>query len=239
MPIVDTDARTTPEAAPEELVSELLTAIMAKDYERGQSLVERVLSYEPRNELMLEYRQVLQRAMKQDADGDSSDDASDGEESESDGSDASSSSSSDDDDDEAENDVKNGEEPRKPLGEANRPPVSADEMRADMAAARSGDGVFCSSLQEDGHSDAATHQPERLDSVGRPRGTALGETKTPFSILFAEQDQRIRSNSQAAFGIRGTKEELMANLRWIKNNTADVVGSQTRRESALPFEDFE
>ena len=43
-------------------------------------------------------------------------------------------------------------------------------------------------------------------------------------------------------GLRaGTKEELLANLRWIKSNTGrgDAVGDQTRRQSVLPFEDFD
>ena len=45
----------------------------------------------------------------------------------------------------------------------------------------------------------------------------------------------------AKFGIRGTKEELLANLRWIQSNTArgDAPGSAVRRESVLPFDDFE
>ena len=41
------------------------------------------------------------------------------------------------------------------------------------------------------------------------------------------------------FGIRGTKEELINNLRWIKNNKPDAVGSTTRRSSVLPFEPYD
>ena len=64
MPIDDRDDRRTPSNAPEELVMDLLAALQAADYAKAQPLIEKVLKYEPSNELMLEYRVVVQRALK-------------------------------------------------------------------------------------------------------------------------------------------------------------------------------
>ena len=64
MPIDDRDDRRTPSNAPEELVMDLLAALQAADYAKAQPLIEKVLDYEPTNELMLEYRVVVQRALK-------------------------------------------------------------------------------------------------------------------------------------------------------------------------------
>ena len=64
MPIDDRDDRRTPSNAPEELVMDLLAALQAADYAKAQPLIEKVLRYEPSNELMLEYRVVVQRALK-------------------------------------------------------------------------------------------------------------------------------------------------------------------------------
>ena len=64
MPIDDRDDRRTPSNAPEELVMDLLAALQAADYSKAQPLIEKVLKYEPSNELMLEYRVVVQRALK-------------------------------------------------------------------------------------------------------------------------------------------------------------------------------
>lgn len=128
-----------------------------------------VLRYEPKNELMLEYRQVLQRAMKQESDDESSEDDDEEESEEED----------DESDDEIENEHKSGDADvspkKKPLAEVNHPVISQEEMQADLLK----------------------------------------------------------------FGIRGTKEELINNLRWIKNNKPDAVGSNTRRSSVLPFEHFD
>ena len=63
---------------------DLLAALQAADYAKAQPLIEKVLRYEPSNELMLEYRVVVQRALKRagdhaedDADDDSASVASD------------------------------------------------------------------------------------------------------------------------------------------------------------------
>ena len=105
-----------------------------------------VLSYEPKNELMLEYRQVLQRAMKQEEDDDDDDDDEDDDDDD------------DDDDDEHsesddENEHKNGDADvspkKKPFTEVNhegarrtvasaakdatpRAVITQEEMQADM-----------------------------------------------------------------------------------------------------------
>ena len=42
---------------------DLLAALQAADYAKAQPLIEKVLRYEPSNELMLEYRVVVQRAL--------------------------------------------------------------------------------------------------------------------------------------------------------------------------------
>ena len=54
MPIDDRDDRRTPSDAPEELVMDLLASLQAADYAKAQPLIEKVLKYEPSNELMLE-----------------------------------------------------------------------------------------------------------------------------------------------------------------------------------------
>ena len=75
MPIDDRDDRRTPSnALPEELVTDLLAALQAADYAKAQPLIEKVLRYEPSNQLMLEYRVVVQRALKR-ADDHAEDDA--------------------------------------------------------------------------------------------------------------------------------------------------------------------
>ena len=43
---------------------DLLAALQAADYTKAQPLIEKVLKYEPANELMLEYRVVVQRALE-------------------------------------------------------------------------------------------------------------------------------------------------------------------------------
>ena len=93
MPIDDRDDRRTPSNAPEELVMDLLAALQAADYTKAQPLIEKVLDYEPSNELMLEYRVVVQRALKR-ADDHAEDDADDDSASVASDSSASSTSSS-------------------------------------------------------------------------------------------------------------------------------------------------
>ena len=93
MPIDDRDDRRTPSNAPEELVMDLLAALQAADYAKAQPLIEKVLRYEPSNELMLEYRVVVQRALKR-ADDHAEDDADDDSASVASDSSASSTSSS-------------------------------------------------------------------------------------------------------------------------------------------------
>ena len=124
MPIDDRDDRRTPSNAPEELVMDLLAALQAADYTKAQPLIEKVLKYEPTNELMLEYRAVVQRALKRaddhaedDADDDSASVASDSSAS-STSSSASTASSSDAD----------AEEKAKPTT------ISTEELREDLAA---------------------------------------------------------------------------------------------------------
>ena len=77
MPIDDRDDRRTPSNAPEELVMDLLAALQAADYAKAQPLIEKVLKYEPTNELMLEYRVVVQRALKRADDNVEDDDDDD------------------------------------------------------------------------------------------------------------------------------------------------------------------
>ena len=119
MPIDDRDDRRTPSNAPEELVMDLLAALQAADYTKAQPLIEKVLKYEPSNELMLEYRVVVQRALKR-AD-DHAEDAADDESvassdwSASSASSASSTSSSD-------------------TSEAKPTTISTEELREDLAA---------------------------------------------------------------------------------------------------------
>ena len=89
---------------------DLLAKLQAADYGAAQPLIEQVLRYEPANELMLEYRVVVQRALKR-ADDHAEDDADDDS-----ASSASSESSSDD-------------EP-----EAKPTTISTEELREDLAA---------------------------------------------------------------------------------------------------------
>ena len=72
---------------------DLLAALQAADYAKAQPLIEKVLRYEPSNELMLEYRVVVQRALKR-ADDHTEDDADDDSASVASDSSASSTSSS-------------------------------------------------------------------------------------------------------------------------------------------------
>ena len=72
---------------------DLLAALQAADYTKAQPLIEKVLKYEPSNELMLEYRVVVQRALKR-ADDHAEDDADDDSASVASDSSASSTSSS-------------------------------------------------------------------------------------------------------------------------------------------------
>ena len=119
MPIDDRDDRRTPSNAPEELVMDLLAALQAADYTKAQPLIEKVLKYEPSNELMLEYRVVVQRALKR-AD-DHAEDAADDESvasSDSSASSASSASSTSSSD----------------TSEAKPTTISTEELREDLAA---------------------------------------------------------------------------------------------------------
>ena len=99
---------------------DLLAALQAADYAKAQPLIEKVLRYEPSNELMLEYRVVVQRALKR-AD-DHAEDAADDESvasSDSSASSASSASSTSSSDDEIE---------------AKPTTISTEELREDLAA---------------------------------------------------------------------------------------------------------
>ena len=119
MPIDDRDDRRTPSDAPEELVMDLLASLQAADYAKAQPLIEKVLKYEPSNELMLEYRVVVQRALKR-AD-DHAEDAADDESvasSDSSASSASSASSTSSSD----------------TSEAKPTTISTEELREDLAA---------------------------------------------------------------------------------------------------------
>ena len=122
MPIDDRDDRRTPSNAPEELVMDLLASLQAADYARAQPLIEKVLRYEPSNELMLEYRVVVQRALKRADDHAEDDDG--------DASASSSSTASDDDDSEssASSSDTDAEDEAKPTT------ISTEELREDLAA---------------------------------------------------------------------------------------------------------
>ena len=122
MPIDDRDDRRTPSNAPEELVMDLLAALQAADYTKAQPLIEKVLRYEPANELMLEYRVVVQRALKR-ADDHADDDDDDASAS-------SSSTASDDDDSEssASSSDTDAEDEAKPTT------ITREELREDLAA---------------------------------------------------------------------------------------------------------
>ena len=122
MPIDDRDDRRTPSNAPEELVMDLLAALQAADYAKAQPLIEKVLRYEPSNELMLEYRVVVQRALKRADDHAEDDDG--------DASASSSSTASDDDDSEssASSSDTDAEDEAKPTT------ISTEELREDLAA---------------------------------------------------------------------------------------------------------
>ena len=122
MPIDDRDDRRTPSNAPEELVMDLLAKLQAADYAAAQPLIEKVLRYEPANELMLEYRVVVQRALKRADDRAEDDDG--------DVSASSSSTASDDDDSEssASSSDTDAEDEAKPTT------ISTEELREDLAA---------------------------------------------------------------------------------------------------------
>ena len=122
MPIDDRDDRRTPSNAPEELVMDLLAALQAADYAKAQPLIEKVLRYEPSNELMLEYRVVVQRALKRADDHAEDDDG--------DASASSSSTASDDDDSEssASSSDTDAEDEAKPTT------ITREELREDLAA---------------------------------------------------------------------------------------------------------
>ena len=122
MPIDDRDDRRTPSNAPEELVMDLLASLQAADYAAAQPLIEKVLRYEPSNELMLEYRVVVQRALKR-ADDHAEDDGDDASAS-------SSSTASDDDDSEssASSSDTDAEDEAKPTT------ITREELREDLAA---------------------------------------------------------------------------------------------------------
>ena len=122
MPIDDRDDRRTPSDAPEELVMDLLAALQAADYVKAQPLIEKVLDYEPTNELMLEYRVVVQRALKRADDHAEDDDG--------DASASSSSTASDDDDSEssASSSDTDAEDEAKPTT------ISQTELQEDLAA---------------------------------------------------------------------------------------------------------
>ena len=120
MPIDDRDDRRTPSNAPEELVMDLLAALQAADYAKAQPLIEKVLRYEPSNELMLEYRVVVQRALKR-ADDHAEDAADDESVASSDSSASSASSASSESSSDAEEDAK-------------PTTISTEELREDLAA---------------------------------------------------------------------------------------------------------
>ena len=122
MPIDDRDDRRTPSNAPEELVMDLLASLQAADYAKAQPLIEKVLRYEPSNELMLEYRVVVQRALKRADDRAEDDDG--------DVSASSSSTASDDDDSEssASSSDTDAEDEAKPTT------ITREELREDLAA---------------------------------------------------------------------------------------------------------
>ena len=122
MPIDDRDDRRTPSNAPEELVMDLLAKLQAADYAAAQPLIEKVLRYEPANELMLEYRVVVQRALKRADDHAEDDDG--------DASASSSSTASDDDDSEssASSSDTDAEDEAKPTT------ISQTELQEDLAA---------------------------------------------------------------------------------------------------------
>ena len=122
MPIDDRDDRRTPSNAPEELVMDLLASLQAADYAKAQPLIEKVLRYEPSNELMLEYRVVVQRALKRADDNAEDDDG--------DASASSSSTASDDDDSEssASSSDTDAEDEAKPTT------ISQTELQEDLAA---------------------------------------------------------------------------------------------------------
>ena len=119
MPIDDRDDRRTPSNAPEELVMDLLAALQAADYTKAQPLIEKVLKYEPSNELMLEYRVVVQRALKR-ADDHAEDAADDESVASSDSSASSASSASSTSSSDAD--------------EAKPTTISTEELREDLAA---------------------------------------------------------------------------------------------------------
>ena len=120
MPIDDRDDRRTPSNAPEELVMDLLASLQAADYARAQPLIEKVLRYEPSNELMLEYRVVVQRALKR-ADDHAEDDAASVA--------SSSTASSDDSASSASSESSSDDEP-----EAKPTTITREELREDLAA---------------------------------------------------------------------------------------------------------
>ena len=122
MPIDDRDDRRTPSNAPEELVMDLLAKLQAADYAAAQPLIEKVLRYEPSNELVLEYRVVVQRALKRADDHAEDDDG--------DASASSSSTASDDDDSEssASSSDTDAEDEAKPTT------ITREELREDLAA---------------------------------------------------------------------------------------------------------
>ena len=119
MPIDDRDDRRTPSNAPEELVMDLLASLQAADYAKAQPLIEKVLRYEPANELMLEYRVVVQRALKR-ADDHADDAASVA---------SSSTASSDDSASSASSESSSDDEP-----EAKPTTITREELREDLAA---------------------------------------------------------------------------------------------------------
>ena len=61
-----------------------------------------------------------------------------------------------------------------------------------------------------------------------------------FGIRGTKEERAPRRSRSGAPGTRArAPQELIENLRWIKNNKPDTVGSSHRRESVLPFDDFE
>ena len=122
MPIDDRDDRRTPSNAPEELVMDLLAKLQAADYGAAQPLIEQVLRYEPANELMLEYRVVVQRALKR-ANDHAEDDADD---------DSASSSSTASDDDDSESSASSSDTDAE--DEAKPTTITREELREDLAA---------------------------------------------------------------------------------------------------------
>lgn len=137
---------------------DLLAALQAEDYAGAQPLVEQVLAFEPANELMLEYRTVIQRALKRAGDASDASDAFDG----------------DGDDDAAS---------------ASSASTASSDAEGAAPDARAAPAVTPAELRED----------------------------------------------MAAFGLQGTREELRANVGYIRRATAAISAPRPVAADALDF----